>query len=112
MHATLEIDTHDSGLGFALFGANATIGAGTSVELPGDAKLTCQSLYIRKALGAPETLTLVVSFGSGVAAGLVADWLYEKLRGRATSLRIDRVEIQIEAGEIRRLLVEKIEKKE
>lgn len=42
-------------------------------------------------MGVPETLQLILTFGGGVATGLVANWLYDKLSGRTKKLRIGRV---------------------
>jgi predicted transcriptional regulator len=48
--------------------------------------------------------------GDEVGAGLIAAYLYDKLKkGRATKLRIDRTEVEIDKGEIARVLSEHIE---
>jgi hypothetical protein len=51
-----------------------------------------------------------VEFGAGVGTGLFTSWLCEKLKGRATKLKIERTEVEIEAGEIKLIVVEKIER--
>ncbi len=54
----------------------------------------------------------LLSFGSRVAPSLLADWLYEKINGRVTQLRMDRTEVPINKIEIERIITEKITKKE
>ena len=49
---------------------------------------------------------------TGIAVGVVANWLYDKLKGRATTLRIDRIEVHLDRGEIEKILVERIERKD
>ena len=112
MRVTIEVDTLDRQLGFDLFGPGKSLGPGVSTELPGDATLTLERLHIRKAIAVPETLQLVLTFGGGIATGLVANWLYDKLKGKAKKVRIDRVEIQLDEGEIKRILTESIEREQ
>ena len=54
----------------------------------------------------------LLSFGSKVAPPLLADWLYEKISGRATQICMDRIEVPINKTEIERIITEKIGKKE
>jgi hypothetical protein len=54
----------------------------------------------------------LLSFGSRVAPSLLASWLYEKISGRATQLRMDRIEVPIDKAEIERIITEKMGKKE
>jgi hypothetical protein len=112
MKMQLEIDTKDRKLGFDLVGTLNSLRPGTKVEIPGSAILTFDGLIGRKAFGFPITLEFIVSFTSAVSAGIVANWLYEKIKGRASTLRIDRTEVQINKGEIERVIIEKIEKSE
>jgi hypothetical protein len=108
----VEVDTDDHDLAFDLMSRPELLGPGTSTEIPGYATLTVESLTMRKAFGFPETVELALSFGTGVASGLVANWLFAKLRGRTVSLRIERTEVQVNAGEIERIIRETIEQKE
>lgn len=82
---------------------------GQQKDLPGGAVVTWKGQIERKAIGSPTTITLLLSFGTGVASGLVASWLYDKLKGRASTLRIERTVIQINEGEITRIITERIE---
>lgn len=105
----IEIDTTDGDLVFDLMGRPKSVGRGTSVEVPGDARLEVEGILKRKAFGIPETLELALTLGSGVATGVVANWLWAKLNGRASRLRIERTEIELDEGVIRRVLHEKID---
>ena len=106
----IEIDTHDRRLSFDLLDNPKTVHASETAEVPGGAKLTFHGLLVRKAFGIPETIEAILTFGGGVASGLVASWLYEKIKGRATSLRIDEIEVRIDKGEIERIIRRTIEK--
>lgn len=112
MQIQLYIDTEDQKLGFDLMGTPNSLTAGTKVEVPGNAILTLNNIIVRKAFGVPTTLEFIVTFTGGVSAGIVANWLYEKIKGRASKIRIERTELQIKKGEIERIIVEKIKKNE
>lgn len=105
----IEIDTADKQLAFELFGNPESLGPGASIELPVGGTLQLREWRFGKALGAGETLELVLSFGVGVSSSLVANWLWGKLKGRATTLRINRVEVNMQEGEIQRVVSESIE---
>jgi hypothetical protein len=106
----IEIETHDRALEFDLMGNPAFLEKGVALTLPDGSRLAWQPGPMRKAYGLPQILRYVLEYGSGVSAGILASYLYEKLKGRATVLRVDRQEIQIEQGEITRIITEHIEK--
>jgi hypothetical protein len=66
----------------------------------------------RKAFGMAETVELVLAFTTGTVSGLVANWLYGKLKGRSVHLRIEEQEVEIEEGEITRVISRVIERSE
>ena len=105
----VEFDTTDKQLAFDLFGNPKSLGPGASVALPFGGTLQLQEWRFRKAVGASETLELLISFGVGVSSSLVANWLWAKLKGRATTLRINRVEVHMQEGEIQRVVSESVE---
>jgi hypothetical protein len=107
----LGIDTHDNKLAFDLVNST-TVGPGTSASVPGPATLTISEMHMRKAFGIPETLDVVLSFGTGVASGVLANWIYDKLRNRAVTLRIEETEVDLDAGEITRIITRTTERKE
>ena len=111
MKILIQVSTHDKQIAFDMMGGSNSFSAGTTVDIPGNASLTASGIIGRKAFGLTETLEFVLTFGSGVTSGLVASWLYDKLKGKAASLRIERREVQIDNDEIKNILIEIIEKK-
>lgn len=70
-------------------------------------------------LGAGEilqiTLVLAEHLSEGVLAGLITAWLLRKLgsrEARVTSLQIDRVTVELNEEQIRRVVLEKIRERE
>ena len=61
-------------------------------------------------------ITLTASIPTSVAAGMLVNWLWEKLKGRKaktghfTKIAIDRTEVEFDEGEIKRIVYEKITK--
>ncbi len=80
---------------------------------PGGANVELKEWSFRKGSGFPDTLTLAVSIPLGVGINLFSSWLWSKVKGRATRISINRVEVQLEADEVTRVIVEqtKIESK-
>lgn len=111
MNIRLSIDTDDRWLAFDLMGSS-TVGEGTATAISDGATLTVAAWHFRKALGLPETLELVLSFGTGVASGLVANWLFGKLKGRNATLRIEEQWVEIEEDEIKRIISRVTERQE
>lgn len=105
----LEIETRDIGVAFDILRTPGRLASGSSVSAPGGATLTFGGLIERRALDVPSVLQFIVDCSTDIEIGLLAGWLYEKVKGRATRLRINRVEIQVEEGEIKRVLSEQIE---
>lgn len=54
-------------------------------------------------------VTLVVTFTATVAAEVFASWLYDKIKGRAQMLRIERTLIEADEDGIKKILLEKLE---
>ena len=104
MKILIEITTHDKQLSYDIIGNYSSYAVGTTIQIPGNASLTSSGIISRKAFAFPETLEFILTFGTGVASGMVASWLYDKLKGKATRLRIEKQEIQIDQGEIKRIL--------
>jgi hypothetical protein len=103
----LEIETRDIGVAFDILSTPGRLTSGSSVSAPGGATLTFGGLIERRALDVPGVLQFIVDCSTDIEIGLLAAWLYEKVKGRATRLRINRVEIQVEEGEIKRVLSSK-----
>lgn len=105
----IEIETRDIRVAFDILGTPGRLTSGTSVLAPGGATFTFEGFIERRALDVPGVLQFIVDSSVDIEIGLLGAWLYEKVKGRATRLRINRVEIQIEEGEIKRVLSEQIE---
>ena len=103
----IEIQTQDRFLAFELLGKKS-VSLHDSVDLPGNAKLSYNGSVIRKSFGVPEIVNFSVTFGSGVAAGLVANWLYDKLKDKTKKITINRREIQLDKDEIKKIIEESI----
>jgi hypothetical protein len=108
----VEIETHDRQLEWDLLGKPAVIREGVSNTFPDGSTLTWQPGALRKMHGAPQFIRFVLSCGKDVIVGVLSGYLYDKLKGRATVLRVDRQEIQIDKGEITRIITEHIEKRD
>jgi len=102
----IAIDTRDRRLSSDLLGDSG------GVDLPGDAKLSLVGVVKKYAAGAPETIELILTLGGGVAVNLVAMWIYDKIKGRASHLRIKETEVKINKGEIESIIVREIERKD
>lgn len=107
----LEIETNDRKLEWDLLGSPKVLLAGVSVTLPDGSVLAWQPGILRKGHGFPQVIRFVLTVGRDVGIGVLGNYIYGKLRDRATKLRVDREEIQIEEGEIVRIITEHIEEK-
>jgi len=103
----IEIQTHHRFLPFELLNQKS-ISINDSVELPGNAKLSYSGSLIRKSVGLPEIVNFTLTFGSEVVAGVVANWIYDKLKNKTEKISIDRKEIQLDKKEIKKIIEERI----
>lgn len=108
----LEIETRDRQLAYEILGTPNEVSSGSFVSVPGGGRLTFEYLTAYKALDIPETLHFIVDVTTNLEVGLLSAWLYEKVRGRTTRIHINRIEVQVEEGEIKRVLLEQIEREE
>lgn len=107
---SIEVEADGPVVEFELMGRPKSLSEGDSCELPGGGTLYRRGNEGRRAVGFRTICHFVLHLGDGVGTGIIAEYLYDKLKkGRATRLRIDRTEIQIEKGEITRVLEEHIE---
>ncbi|GAA0592758.1 hypothetical protein GCM10009416_33960 [Craurococcus roseus] len=73
-------------------------------------------LPMMKAEGIPKTIELAFQIGGAVAGGvalnvvanIITSWLMDRFKGRADRLRIERQEIEFEAGAVKRIVLETI----
>jgi len=110
----LQVETFDTGLVFGIFECSSVTGGMKKVIAEG-AELRYDNIFIRDAMGIPEimnfTITVAPNVAGGVIAGIIANWIYDKLKGKNVErIMIDRKEVQIEKGEITKVISEKIER--
>ena len=101
----IEVETLDANLSSELMGTQAVAG---ELPIPGNAKLKYSGEDVCKAAGMSRIVYLSLIFSGNVAASLVAAWLYDKLKGKASKITIDRTEVRLDKGEIARIIQEKI----
>ena len=109
----IEIDTNNNQLAYELMNKKIVDGVslskGEKIEFDG-VSVTYNGRIIRKAVDVPTTIQLVVTFASGVAASYVATWLYNRVHGKAERITIDHTEVEIDKGEIQRIIETHIKK--
>jgi len=111
MQLTIEIETSGPLLAFDLMIRPRSLGTGTTATIPDVGVVELKSMREQRAADLPTIITIAVSVGANVGASLVANWLYDKIKGRARTVRIDRVEVHLDKGEIQRVIAERIEDK-
>lgn len=110
MKIQIEVETHDSKLLYDLMGDQKRIEIGKKPELPDDIILFYEGSKFKKAFNFPDVLNFTLTFGAGATSSLLANWLYEKLKGRATKLRMDHEEMEINESKIERIVERVIQK--
>ena len=103
----LQIETTDRGLDIEMLGAGH-VSPGTQISLADGSTVTWSGAPLRKVAGEPYVFNLVATLAS-VGAGVLSNWLYDMLKGRATKLRINRTEVEIAPDKIR-IVIEQIER--
>ena len=103
----IEIDTNDNQLSYELMNKEikdgVSLSKGEKIEFDG-ITVTYNGTIIRKAVDIPSTIQLAVSFASSVAAGVIANWLYDKIHRKAGKLTIDGTVVEFDKGEITRII--------
>lgn len=109
MDIKIEIHTYAKELIYDLWGKDS-LSFGDEVKITDKVKLKYNGTEVfLTAERIPEIIHFILTLGSGVACGLVANWLYGKIKGRdVEKLIIERTEVEIEQGEIKRVIEEKI----
>jgi len=107
----IEIHTQEKDLVYDLLGkSSATIN--DEIQISDQLKLRYEGTDCCKAVGFPEIAYFVLTIGSGfavdLAAGVTANWLYDKLKGKKIKVIIERTEVEIDRGEIKKVIIEKL----
>ena len=96
----IEIQSQIEGLASALTKGPERVGK--NVGLPATANI----ISVQRSMGIEGRYMFMLNFGINLAPGLLANWLYEKINGRATKLWMDRIEVQINKSEIEKTFTE------
>jgi len=99
----LEIDTPDKNLLLDLIGKSSFPSAGEAISAPRGVSLVYQGMIRRKGLDFPTTLQFIVEHLDDAVTGLFVAWLYDKLKGRAQTLRGNGHEIQLSLDALKRI---------
>jgi len=104
----IRIETLDKRLVWDLFDNLGQLSEGVSRPIPGNATLLLGRTKVQKSIGSPEVIELLLGFGASVSGSLVANFLYDKIKNRATGIVIDNVRIDMDRGEITRIIIGRI----
>ena len=110
----IEIQTNNRQFMFDLLNKQV-VSIGDSIDIPGNAKLTWNSSIGVKSVGIPDHIKLILEFGEGVLIEVVANWLYNKLKKEKNNIKtvtINRKTVEIEEGEIKKVIEENINSRE
>jgi len=110
MRITFEIETHDSKLLSDLFELKEREWMPRVFEEGASARYGGSVERLTKEL--PEIIIIAVEILKAIGIGVLSAWLYDKIKGRAVTLRIKKTEVKIDKGEIERILIEEMEKEE
>ena len=110
MKIRLKIDTLGTDLMYELTNEDNNSYREFKIEVVGDMIPNNFKPHERQIFGFHQTIELVLSFATGVSSGIIANWLYEKLKGHVSKITIERTEIRLEKGEIERVIHETIKK--
>lgn len=82
----------------------------SQTEIPGGTVIASKSEMIRRVEADSHLIELIITFSGGVSTSLIANWIYDKLKDRASRIQINRKEVKFNKGRIERILIEEIEK--
>ena len=117
MEVKIEIETNDKRLDFDLLETKDSISRGMEKQIAKGVLVRYEGTGFRKATGFPDIIHITIAIAEGmsigIASGLISAWLYDKLKGKSVEkIRIERIEVTLNKGEIERILMEKIKKSE
>jgi hypothetical protein len=88
-----------------------SVNTGTQKDIPAGGTITMGRMLMRKAVGAPQVIYILLSLGRDVAAGVAGSYIYDKWKshkGGQLSMTINRREVNLDKGEITRVIEEEI----
>lgn len=70
---------------------------GCKADIPGGATLTYLGSQVRRGAlpGVPQLAEFALSFGLGASSSLVANWIYEKFKGKVIRVSVNRTLIEV-----------------
>lgn len=99
----LEIHTHDKQLLSDILD-KSSVSRDDTITISGNTRLIYKGTTFRLAAGLPEIINFTLTFGSGV----VANWIYDKIKNRTEKITINRKEIILDKEQIKRVIEEEI----
>ena len=106
MDLQIEIATNDYNLVLDLMNAKESR-VGTTNSISSDITLQLEQRLF-ESIGTPDIINLTVSIGRDTAINLFSTWLYDKLKGKASKLKINGTAIEIGEKEINKTIEAKI----
>jgi hypothetical protein len=89
-----------------------TVNTGTQKEIPGGGTITLDRMTVRKALGIPQIIHIILSsVGGTIAVNMASNYLYDKWKGHKggnIKMSINRREVHLDKGEITKVIEEEI----
>jgi hypothetical protein len=101
MNILIQIETQDKDLDADLLKAPQKVNS--KFDLP------ASTIFMRVQMGNEKKGTLLynLTFAKSIDPGLIANWLYAKIGGRATRIWMDRIEVQFNKNEIEQRIISK-----
>jgi len=65
--------------------------------------------FTTKEFGSQELQTIILTLSGGVTSSVIGAWIYDKIKGRARKIRIERQEVELQEGQITKIIQEKID---
>ena len=89
-----------------------SVGTGTQKEIPGGGTITMGGALLRKSVGAPRVIEIVLSIGRDLSIGVAGAYIYDKLKahkGEKPRMTIEYREIHFDKDELTKVIEEEIE---
>ena len=107
MKINIEVDTYDKRLTTDILGKKS-ISSGDKRDIYKNTTLEYQLILKKFSIEEPDTIlfTLDVEGDIGTNTSIFATWLRDNLKDRAEKLRVNRTEVEIDEGEIKKTINE------
>jgi hypothetical protein len=105
MNINIEIESKDNSLVYEMIGG-AKAESGEIIKIGDGTSLKCDLLSMEFTDGIPQTFYFVLNITRDIGVGLASAWLYDKLKNRNVRLKINRTVVEIDQGEIKKMIDE------